>query len=272
MNNSASEEMTFLEHLEELRWHLIRAIAAVLVFAILAFIFHKIIFDEIIIAPKNPDFFTNKKFCEFGQIVNIRKLCINSEPFQLINIKMAGQFSTHIIVSLFAGIVIAFPYIMLEFWRFVQPALYSNEKKHTKGAVFSTSLLFLLGVLFGYFLIVPLSVHFLGSYYVSNQVMNQINLKSYISTVTSVCFASGIIFELPVLVYFLSKIGLVTPGFLRKYRKHSIIIILTLSAIITPPDIFSQVLVCLPLIILYEIGIFISKRIADKDEKEELLG
>ncbi len=264
--------MTFLEHLEELRWHLMRAIAAVIIFAILAFVFHRIIFDEIIIAPKNPNFFTNRKLCELGQMVDVQKLCINTKPFQLINIKMAGQFTTHIIVSLFAGLLIAFPYVMFEFWRFVNPALYSNEKKHTKGAVFSTSSLFILGVLFGYYLIVPLSVHFLGSYYVSDQVSNQINLKSYISTVTSVCFASGIIFELPVLVFFLSKIGIITPEFLRKYRKHSIIVILALSAIITPPDIFSQVLVCFPLIILYEISIFISKRITAKEKSKELTG
>lgn len=261
MANKIKAEMSFLEHLEELRWHLIRSVISVFLFSIIAFIFRSIIFDHIIIAPKNPDFFTNQKLCELGQLVNSEKLCINSEPFQLININLSGQFTIHIMVSIFAGIILAFPYVMLQFWNFIKPALYSKEQKHAKGAVFATSGLFITGVLFGYFLIAPLSVHFLGSYVVSEQVVNQINLKSYISIVTSVCLASGIIFELPVLVYFLSKIGVVTPAFLKKYRKHSFVLILIVSAIITPPDIFSQILVSIPLIILYEIGIFISKKV-----------
>lgn len=260
-----SDEMSFLDHLEQLRWHIIRSSIAVIVLAVVAFIFNEIIFDSIIIKPKNPDFITNILLCDFGDVVNIKALCINSQPFEIININMAGQFSTHIMVSIVVGIIASFPYIFYEFWRFLEPALYPEEKSYSKGAVFYSSLLFLLGVLFGYFIIVPLSVHFLGSYAVSVEVVNQINLKSYISTVTSVCLAAGVIFELPVLVYFLSKVGLVTPSFLRKYRKHSIIAILLLSAIITPPDIFSQVLVCLPLIVLYEAGIVISKRIQQND-------
>ncbi|MBN2350581.1 MAG: twin-arginine translocase subunit TatC [Bacteroidales bacterium] len=258
-------EMSFLEHLEELRWHLIRSVIAVFIFSIIAFVFREIIFDHIIIAPKNPGFFTNRKFCELGQLMNSQKLCINSDPFQLININLSGQFTIHIIVSLFAGLLLAFPYVMMQFWNFIKPALYLNEQKHTKGAVIATSSLFILGVLFGYYLIAPLSVHFLGSYIVSEQVINQINLKSYISIVTSVCLASGIVFELPVLVFFLSKLGIVTPAFLKKYRKHAIVLILIVSAIITPPDIFSQILVCIPLIILYEIGIFISKKVTKKE-------
>jgi sec-independent protein translocase protein TatC len=171
-------------------------------------------------------------------------------------------------VSLIAGFVVSFPYVFHEFWRFIVPALYSKEKRHARGAVFYSSLLFLLGVLFGYFVIVPLSVHFLGSYSVSEQVTNQINLISYVSTVASVVLAAGVIFELPILVFFLSKAGLVTPEFLKKYRKHSLVLILALSAIITPPDIFSQVLVSFPLIFLYEIGIGISRRINVKREQE----
>ena len=179
---------------------------------------------------------------------------------------MAGQFMTHIMISILAGFILAFPYVFYEFWKFMRPALYSQEKSVARGAVFFSSVLFMLGILFGYYLICPLSVHFLGTYSVSDQVLNQINLKSYISTIASVSLAAGIIFELPILVYFLSKIGLVTPEFLRKYRKHSLIVILTLAAIITPPDIFSQVMVCLPLLILYEIGIKISKNIVKKQD------
>ncbi len=266
-------EMSFLEHLEELRWHLIRSIAAIVVIAIVAFIFHDIIFDKIILAPKNPGFFTNRMLCALGSLVNVPALCINSKPFQIININMAGQFSTHIMVSMIAGIIAAFPYIFYEFWSFLRPALYQKEKKVARGAVSSSSLLFILGVLFGYYVIVPLSVHFLGSYSVSDEVKNQINLISYISTVSSVTLASGVIFELPIIVFFLTKVGLITPEFLKRYRKHAFIVILVVAAVITPPDIFSQILVCFPLLFLYEIGISISRRVvradAARDEAEE---
>lgn len=255
------DNMTFLQHLEVLRWHLIRAIGSIFIFAVLAFFFRGFIFDTVILAPKMPYFFTNEMFCKFGNWIGSKYLCINSEPFQIINIKMAGQFSMHIMVSLIAGFILAFPYVFWEFWRFLKPALYNKEKRYARGAVFFTSILFSLGVLFGYYLIVPLSVHFLGNYNVSNDVLNQINLGSYIQTVTSVTLAAGVIFELPMLIFFLSKVGLVTPEFLKKYRRHSIVVILALSAIITPPDVFSQVLVTFPLIILYEAGIKISRRI-----------
>ena len=264
MEKTVNKEMSFLEHLEVLRWHLIRSISAIMIFAIVAFIFKDFIFNIIILAPKTPDFITNEMLCKLGQYVDTETLCINSKPFQIINIKLAGQFTTHITVSLITGFLFAFPYVFLEFWRFVLPALKNQEKKHSRGAVFFSSILFTLGALFGYYIIVPLSVHFLGTYKVSGDVLNQINLNSYIQTFTSVILASAVIFELPIFIFFLSKIGLVTPSILKKYRKHSLIIILALSAVITPPDIFSQILVSLPLIILYEIGIIISKKITKK--------
>jgi len=264
--NVEKEEMTFLDHLEELRWHLIRALLGIVILAIVAFIFKDFIFDVIIIAPKSPEFFTNSVLCKFGEFVRVKALCINSNPFELININMSGQFTTHIMVSLFAGFIVSFPYVFWEFWRFIAPALYSNEKKYAAGSVFFSSLLFMLGVLFGYFIIVPLSVHFLGSYTVSEQVTNQINLTSYISTVASVTLASGVIFELPIVVFFLTKVGLVTPEILKKFRRHSIVVILLLSAIITPPDIFSQILVSLPLLLLYEISIKLSRRIVKRQD------
>jgi len=267
MKKNKETDMSFLGHLEVLRWHLMRSFVAIFVFAILAFIFYGIIFDTIILAPKTPEFITNRLLCEFGNWVGVSTLCINAQPFQIINISMAGQFSTHIMVSFVAGFLLAFPYVFWEFWSFLRPALYDSERKHTRGAVFFSSLLFAMGVLFGYYVIIPLSVHFLGSYSISSQVVNQINLGSYISTVTSIALASGIIFELPILIFFLSKAGLVTPEFLRAYRRHSLIVILALSAIITPPDIFSQILVSVPLIILYEIGIVISSRIARKESE-----
>jgi sec-independent protein translocase protein TatC len=266
MAEESTKEMTFLDHLEALRWHLVRSIFAIVVISIAAFIFKDIIFDTIILAPKTPEFFTNRVLCEFGQAVNVQTLCINSKPFEIININMAGQFSTHIMISLIVGLILAFPYLIFELWRFISPALYPKEKSHARGAVFFISLLFILGVLFGYYVIIPLSVHFLGNYSVSAQVTNQINLNSYISTVSSITLATGVIFELPVLIYFLTKIGLVTPEFLKKYRRHALVIVLALSAIITPPDVFSQILVAFPLMFLYEIGIIISRRILKKEK------
>ena len=261
--------MSFLEHLEELRWHLVRSILAIFIGAILAFVFKDIIFDKIILAPKSPEFFTNRFLCELGQRFDLKNLCINSVPLDIISVKMAGQFSMHILVSLIVGLVVSFPIIFREFWKFISPALHSNERKHARGAIFFSSLLFLMGVSFGYFIISPLTVHFLGSYSVSPEVENKINLISYVSTLTSVVLATGVIFELPVLVFFLTQIGLVTPTFMRKYRRHSLVVILLLSAIITPPDVFSQVLVAIPLLILYEVSIFISARIVRKQKREE---
>jgi sec-independent protein translocase protein TatC len=251
-----------------MRWHLLRSIAAVFIFALLAFVFKEIVFDTIILAPKEPGFPTNRWLCQLGEIIGLDRICINQNPFSLQTVKMAEQFTMHIIVSLVAGIVVAFPYIFFEFWRFIIPALYEKEKNTASGAVFYTSLLFLLGVSFGYFIIAPLSVNFLGNYKVSESVISAPTLRSYVQTITSVVLAAGIVFQLPILVYFLSRVGLVTPDFLKKYRRHALILIVTLSAIITPPDIFSQVLVSLPLLVLYEIGISISRRILKQQEAE----
>jgi sec-independent protein translocase protein TatC len=176
----------------------------------------------------------------------------------------------HFMVAIVVGLIISSPFIFYEIWRFIKPALYDKEKKHASGAVFYTSVLFLLGILFGYFLIVPLSIDFLTTYSVSAEVENQINMRSYISTVTSITFASGIIFLLPIFSYFLSKVGILTPQFMRTYRKHSYVVMLLLSALITPPDVFSQVMVAIPLVFLYEISIFISRSVVKKREKEML--
>jgi len=267
MGKKKPDEMSFLEHVEALRWHLIRSILAIVLVAIAAFFFKDFIFGEVILAPKSPEFFTNEMMCMFGKLIDVEAICINQNPFKIMNIQMTGQFMIHIKISLIAGLVVAFPLVFNEFWRFLKPALRKKEIKHSRGAVFSASVLFSLGALFGYYLIVPLSVNFLGNYNVSPEVTNEINLGSYIQTFTSVVLASAVVFELPVLIYFLSKIGIVTPKFLKKYRKHSLVIILALSAIITPPDVFSQILVSLPLIVLYEVGIRISKRIEKKNLK-----
>lgn len=259
-------EMSFLEHLEVLRWHIIRAFASIFIFSILAFTNKDIIFDKIIMSPKMPGFWTNRMFAKLADLTGADSLRINTSELKLISISMSGQFMTHVWTSIIAGLIIAAPYVIWEFWRFVKPALYDSERKHSIGAVFYMSFLFLSGVLFGYYLIVPLSVHFLGSYSISGEVVNQINVLSYISTVSSITLASGVIFELPVFVYFLSKVGILTPQMMKKYRRHAYIILLIVSAIITPPDVFSQIMVCLPLVFLYEVGIIISKRVQKKAE------
>lgn len=258
--------MTFLEHLDAFRKHLVRSVIAILVLSIVAFVFKDILFNEIIFAPRDKTFFTNRVFCRLADILSIQPLCINQKPISLLNVDLAGQFSVHIMVSIVAGIIMAFPYLIFELWRFAKPALKPKERRYSNGMVFYVSLLFTLGVVFGYFLIVPLTLEFLGTYQISEQVVNQINIKSYISSVTTVCLATGLVFELPILVYFLSKIGMLTPEFLRKYRRHSIVVIFILSGVITPPDILSQVLVAFPILFLYEISIKISKRVNRKKQ------
>ena len=272
---SKEGEMSFLEHLEELRWHIIRSLLAIVIMMIVAFIFKNLLFDKIVLAPKNPDFISNRLFCEFGHFLaryihfkNPDILCINTKPPNLISIKMAGQITTHITVALVTGLIVAFPFVIREFWNFFKPALHSNEAKHARGAVLASSLLFFTGVLFGYFLLAPLSIHFLSNYQISADVVNQINVRSFIGTLTSICLATGLVFELPIVAFFLTKIGVITPDFMRKYRKHSIVVIFIVSAIITPPDIFSQTLVAIPLLILYEVSIFISARVMKQKAKE----
>jgi sec-independent protein translocase protein TatC len=264
--------MTFLEHLEVLRGHLLRSFASVGVFAIVAFLLKNIIFDHILLAPKSVDFFTNRLLCRLGHLINTDKLCINDVPIQLINIDMAGQFRMHMMISIYGGMILAAPYIFWELYRFITPALRDKERKYSRGMVFYTSMLFILGILFGYFLIVPLTINFLGGYNVSADVLNQINLKSYIGTIMSLIFATGLVFELPILVYFLSKVGIVTPTFMRKYRRHAIIVILVIAAIITPPDIFSQTMVAIPMYGLFEISILVSARIEKQRNERDLEG
>jgi sec-independent protein translocase protein TatC len=261
-------EMSFLDHLETLRWHIIKSVIAIFTFSIGAFIAKDFIFDSIIFAPKNPDFWSNRMMGKLAEFVGVDALRINVHELQLININMSGQFMVHIWTAIIAGFIIAFPYVIYQFWSFIKPALYENERKHATGAVFFMTILFFLGVLFGFYLIVPLSVDFLGRYSISDVVVNQINILSYISTVTSIVLAGGVIFELPVIAFFLSKVGILTPKFMKTYRKHSYVVLLVLSAIITPPDMFSQIMVCIPLVMLYEVSIVISKRVQKANERK----
>lgn len=266
MANADEKKMSFIDHLEELRWHIVRSLCAFTIFTILAFINKRFVFDTLILGPQNPDFFINRIIESIGTLLhetlglNIGSLSMGTSGIELQNIEMAGQFMAHIKVSAAVGLIAASPYLFWEIWSFVKPALYADERKKIRGIVFFMSLLFIIGVLFGYCIIAPLSIHFLATYVVSNDISNVIKLTSYISTVTSSVFSSGVVFELPIMVLFLSKIGLIGPEFMRKYRRHAYILLLLLAAMITPPDVFTQILVCMPLVVLYELSIFIAKR------------
>jgi len=262
------KEMSFWDHLRDLRGHIIRSFLAILLFAIVAFINKNFVFNHIILAPKEADFITNILLCKLGMLINIDYFCISDFSLNIININMAGQFMTHMYISFMLGLIIAAPYIIYQFWSFIEPALYEHEKRNSGSTVLVCSLLFFIGVLFSYFLIVPLTLNFFGSYHVSAAVANQISLASYISTVVTVTISIGVVFELPVILFFLTKAGLVSIDFLKKNRKYMLVIVLILSALITPPDVFSQVMVTLPLMLLYEFSIFMAKRALKKEEKK----
>ena len=262
------KEMSFLDHLEDLRWHLIRSFLSVIVLASVAFLAKDFIFNVLIFGPKHSDFPTYKILCEIAQFIGFKdSFCFTELPFRIQSRTMGGQFSAHVWTSITAGFIIAFPYILHEMWKFISPGLKVKERSSAKGFILIASLLFFIGVLFGYYVVTPLSINFLGTYQVSGQVHNDFDLSSYISLVRASVIASGLIFELPILIYILTKIGVVSPEILKKYRKISLVIVLILSAIITPPDIASQVIVSVPIIVLYEISIYISKAVIRKQKR-----
>ncbi|MFS8617754.1 MAG: twin-arginine translocase subunit TatC [Solitalea sp.] len=269
-DQTLEDEMSFFDHLEVLRWHFIRSLGVLFVFTIVAFVNRQIVFDRILFGPKNPDFWTYRQMCKLGEWLHIKGICIEKITFTLMNTKMVGQFTLHITSSLVVGFILAFPYILWEIWRFIKPALYANERKYSTGFVFFSSLLFGMGVLFGYFIFVPLSISFLSNYIVSDIVTNQYTLSNYISTVATLTLAAGIVFELPMVIYFLSKVGIVTPQLMKRNRRYAIVIILIVAAIITPsPDVLTQMVVATPLLILYELSIFVSGYVVRKNKEKE---
>ncbi|MFL2616905.1 MAG: twin-arginine translocase subunit TatC [Flavobacteriaceae bacterium] len=260
-------EMSFLDHLEDLRWHILRSFIAILICGSIAFIFKDFIFDKIIFGPKNVDFFTYEILCKISNFIGFNDgFCITELPFRIQSRTMAGQFSAHIWTSIASGFIISFPFVLYQFWSFISPGLYLNEKKHARGFIFISSILFFIGVLFGYYVICPLSINFLGNYTVSSEIFNDFDLSSYIGLVRASVLASGLIFELPIIIYFLTKIGLVTPEILVKYRKFALVGVLILAAVITPPDVASQIIVAIPIVILYQISIYISRIVVKRNK------
>ena len=256
---NSDAEMSFFDHLEELRWHIIRGALAVVIFASVAFFFKEFLFDQVIFGPKSLNFWTYRMFCKLSVVVHQPDLCVKKFNFIIQNTELAGQFSMHFMVAIFAGIILGFPYLLWELWRFISPALKIKEKKYSTGLIGAGSLLFLTGVIFGYFIIFPLTINFLAGYTVSSEIINQITLDSYISMLLTLSLATGITFELPILAYFLSQVGILTPKMMRKNRRYAIVGILIVAAVITPsPDIMTQLIVSTPLFILFEISIFVS--------------
>ena len=263
-------EMSFLDHLEELRWLLIRSTIAIISMAVVVYFISSYIFDTIIFGPTNPNFITYRFFCEVSNYLGFAdNICITELPFSIQNTSMEGQVNVFVWTCITAGFILSFPILLWEFWKFISPALYQNERKNAKLFVFVASLLFFLGVLFGYFVIVPMSINFVATFKVSEIVKNEFNLESYIGMIKTSVIACGLFFELPIIIYFLTKLGLVTPEFLRSSRKYAIVILLILSAIVTPPDVISQITVAIPMLLIYEVSIFISTFVIKKEKKNE---
>jgi len=267
---SANAEMAFVDHIEELRWHIIRSLAVILVFSILAFFKIEWIWDNIILGPAHTDFIAYRLLCQFGNKIGISALCLQEINLEFQNTELSGQFMLSFSTSFMVGVVVAFPYVFWEFWRFIKPALKKEELRYARGIVFWSSLLFFFGVLFAYYVVAPFTINFFANYQLSPSFKNIITMANYYDTMSDLILGMGVVFELPVVVFFLSKIGLLTPKLMRDKRRYAILIIFVLAAIVTPPDWFSIWLVAIPLLILYEASIAISDRANKQRQRKEL--
>jgi sec-independent protein translocase protein TatC len=264
MATETADNMSFLDHLEELRWRLVRAAIAILIVGIGIWIYQTWLIENLFLSMSKADFVTFRVMCDlFG-------VCIEEIPLEMISTDMMGQFSYALNMSIMGGIVLAFPYVFFQVWNFVKPGLKANELKVARGTVFFTTLLFFLGILFGYFVIAPMTVQFFGSYQLSQEISNKFTVSSYMSIVLSTIFFTGLLFLIPVVIYFLAKLDLITPMVLKKYRRHAVVAILILAALITPPNLISQIIVAIPIIILYEISILLAVRISKNRMKVNL--
>ncbi len=260
------KDMPFFDHLEELRWHLVRASLALITFAIIVFIFKEYVFTNIIFGIQDKSFLTYRFFCYMSPLT-----CIEPSELVIVPVQLGERFFTHLRVSFWLGFIMSFPYIFWEFWRFISPGMYDNERKAAKGIVFSCSILFLLGVIFGYYIIAPFGFKFLGGYSLSETdlVSQTTSLSSFVGYLTNFTIPTGLVFQLPIVVYFLARVGLVTPELMKNYRRHAIIIIMLFSAVITPPDMVTQVLIGIPIFFLYELSIIICRRAYNSYSKED---
>lgn len=262
--------MGFFDHIDALRGHLFRSVIAIVVIACYVFWNKKFVFDTILFGPKKQDFITYKWMCKLGEVLHMPDLCVQVPNFKVISTTLAGQFMAHITISFVIGLIVAIPYVLWELWRFISPALHEKERKAATGVVAYASLLFIVGAAFGYYFITPFSIAFLVSYNVSSEVLAMPTLDEYVDFVTSMVLMTGVAFELPMLLYFLGRIGIVSSAMLRKFRRYAVVAVLLVAAIITPSvDMFSQTLVSIPLYALYELSIFVVARVEKRKKKEE---
>ncbi|SEJ38146.1 sec-independent protein translocase protein TatC [Dyadobacter sp. SG02] len=265
----AGKEMSFLDHLEELRWHIIRSVLSIGVFTVIAFTYRTFIFEEIILAPKSAGFWTYRMMCRLADLTGYADLCVQKLDFELQVLGISDQFTLAMTSSVVIGLCFAFPYAFWELWRFIKPGLHPAEKRAARGAVFFVSLLFFSGLLFGYYIVSPLSINFLANFQVAPGLKNEFDINSYLSVLATLSLGCALIFQMPIVVFVLSKVGILTPSFMRTYRRHAWIGILIVAGIITPsPEIYSQVLVALPLVGLYEVSIFVSRYVERTRLKE----
>jgi len=267
-SDKSANEMSFFEHIEALRWHILRSCIAIILIAVGVFLAKDFVFHQLILGPCSPDFITYRLFCEW-----LPQFCFYPGDLQIITRDIQEQFMSHVQVSMSLGLIIAFPYVFYEFWKFIKPGLYKNEIRAARGMVLICSLLFMTGVLFGFFIVAPVAITFLSTYSVSTMVSNTTTLGALVDSMTMFTLPMGLVFELPVIMFFLAKIGLVSYDFLSKYRRHAIVVIVIVAAIITPPDAITMMMVGIPLYILYEVSMIVVKRIDKekkrKEEKEE---
>lgn len=252
------DQMSFLQHLDELRWRLVRIAIVVILFATFIWVFQEWIMNNIFLSMRD------KNFVSFRFLCSILGVCVEDTAVKMQSMTVSGQFNYAMMMSIMGGLVLSSPYIFYQIWSFVKPGLKINEIKAAKGIVFLVSLFFLLGIAFGYFVVAPLTITFFGSFHISKEIENNFTIGSYMGTIISTVFYTGLLFLLPIASFFLTHIGLITPTFLKKYRRHAIVVILIISAVITPPDILSQIIVSIPIILLYEVGILFSKRAIKK--------
>ncbi|HEY5327588.1 MAG TPA: twin-arginine translocase subunit TatC [Mucilaginibacter sp.] len=273
-------EMSFFQHLEALRWHLIRSAAAILLVTIFAFIYYDDIFNDIIMAPTRASFWTYQMMCKMGDLfhsiipaLDAKGFCVQSINFpRLINTELAGQFNLQLNSSIMIGLIVGVPYLVYELWKFIRPALHDRERKAASGFVFYSSFLFVLGVLFGYYIVTPLSIRFFANYKVSDAITNMFSTDSFISSETMLTLLAGIVFQLPIIVYILSSLGILTPKFMRDKRRYAVIIVLILAAIITPsPDALTMLVVAMPLYLLFEFSITVAAVVERRRKKSEEL-
>lgn len=265
-------EMSFFDHIDVLRKHLLRSLLVIVIFTAGAFWFSDFIFNELIMGPKNPDFWTYRMMCKMAAAwpnLISSDFCITHIDAKIINTEMAGQFTLQINACVMVGLILGIPYILFELWLFIKPALHENERKSASNFVLFASSLFFAGIMFGYYIVCPLSVNFLTNFTVSPDIENTFTISSYLSSVATLTIGSGIIFQLPVVIYILSKFGIMTPAFMRSTRRYAAVVILIVAAVVTPTaDVMTMLVVALPLFLLYEVSIFISANIERKRNKE----